>query len=129
MIERQHHPSCSARFGGLCTTCPAQSKQPADHEPDITCPCGETFVLTGDTQLARDRAIRDWAGCCDTDTPRSEGPDAPTEHGATTPAESLSGEGSDLAGPGLVARMFPGVPAWVRRRVATWPIDPTDLRV
>lgn len=38
--------------------------------PDFACPdCGDTFIVTGDTDLARARALRDWPGCCTKTTP------------------------------------------------------------
>lgn len=36
-----------------------------EFRPDLSCPvCQTPYVVTGDTPIARDRAIRDWNGCC-----------------------------------------------------------------
>jgi hypothetical protein len=70
MTARHHHPSCAAASGGNCTNCPPRPLIPVGkpvHQSDITCDeCGETYVVTGETSEARERALAAWPGCpCD----------------------------------------------------------------
>lgn len=65
MTARRHHPSCAAADGGNCTNCPQWPPIPGKpvHQSDITCECGETYVIAGETSEARERALAAWPGC------------------------------------------------------------------
>jgi hypothetical protein len=72
--------------------------------------CGDTFIVTGDTEIARQRALRDWERCC---VPNAlAATDDPVVAGATNPTPRSS--------------LLSGKPSWVRRRIAHWPFDAPD---
>lgn len=108
-----------------------------EFRPDLSCPvCQTPFVVTGDTPIARDRALRDWSGCCRPNTPSplaATGPSAVTARATNVPhAPPTSGPdtGADdrsPSAPSLLRRLFSGVPAHVRRRIGVWPFDPSDF--
>jgi hypothetical protein len=73
MTTTHHHPSCSARHGGLCTGCRPDRAPKATS--DLCCPvCHETFWVTGDDPAKRARALEAWIGCC---VSAPDVPDAP----------------------------------------------------
>lgn len=69
--------------------------------PDLSCPtCHEVFIVTGETPIARERAIRDWRCPC---TPE-------------TPEPAMSDGDVASSGHNLLGRLLSGRPGWVLRR-------------
>lgn len=116
-----------------------------EYRPDFICErCGTAYIVTGDTDLARARALRDWSCPCHK-TPSeagptkvrgivSEGQDADpsavttrTVRPAVGPHPAATHVRPDLPhaleprrsrSGWLLARLFPSAPGWVERRLA-----------
>jgi hypothetical protein len=132
MTTRRHHPSCAAASGGLCTNCPTWPLRPVGkpgYEPDITCECGETFIVTGETSEARERALAAWPGCPCTPKTASEATAGEADASGVPAAEWTIGRRVDTrpsSAPAFLSRLL-GPPRFVLRRMAVWPFDAEDF--
>ncbi len=95
-----------------------------ESNPDLSCPmCGDTFIVTGDTEIARNRALRDWRGCCVPNRSLATTRDHAVDAGAptSTVARSSAVEAREGAtrSPRLLApsRLLQRIPTSIRRRV------------
>lgn len=100
-----------------------------ESNPDFSCPtCHAGFWWTGDTELARNRALRDWRGCCVPNAGHDKNC-AVTQPARECTCEPVSPATTDDAAAGAPTnqrRFFSGAPSWVRRRIAHWPFDAPD---
>ena len=148
MTARRHHPSCAAADGGNCTNCPQWPPMPVGrpvHQSDITCDeCGETYVVTGETSEARERALATWPGCPCTPKTASEATAGEADASEVPTAEWTIGRRvvpASSIGPGRAPGSWslpverprrPGPVSHFLRylangRLATWPFDAEDF--
>jgi hypothetical protein len=110
------------------------------HQSDITCECGETYVIAGETSEARERALAAWPGCPCTPKTASEATAGEADAPEVPAAEWTIGRRvvpASSIGPGRVPGSWslpverPRRPGPVSRflrylaigRLATWPFD------
>jgi hypothetical protein len=118
---------------------------------DFSCATCETdYLILGDTQIAKDRALRDWPGCdCTTPAPHDEDcaatyardctclpndslatmvpnhvdAGAPTSTVARSSAVEARDRATRLPLRLLALSRLQRIPASIRRRIAAWPFD------